>query len=384
MTTRLWIIAIFLTFARIEPLLAQTASEELDSNPASVLDDRQWRAVDTSVDRALVYLGKQQRRDGSFPGSSIGQPGISSLGAMAILSRGYRPGEGPYGKRLEKAIDYVLSKQTKTGFFTVRNVEPYIPRDLYGANWDHSRSAAFYNHAIASLMLTELYGMSNEQQQKRMKVAIEKALALTRKYQRNKVRTRDEGGWRYMFHNNNAEADLSVTAWQLMFLRSAKNAGFDIPKEYIDDAMGFVHRCYDEDRKRFRYAFSEGRYTRAMSGAGILSLSLGGEHETPAALGAADSLLTDSFDRYNDVGPYHHGRYHYSVYYATLGMFQMGGKHWEKFYPPIVEVLIKNQNRDGSWGPESGGDSMFGAIHTTSMMVMCLTIADQMVPVYQR
>jgi len=371
-------------FTSAASTLGQTTTVELDSNPASVLTGRQWRAVDAAVDRALVYVSKQQRRDGSFPAPSAGQPAITSLCAMAILSRGYRPGEGQYGKQLEKAIDYVLSKQTKTGFFAARSAEPYLQRDLYGSQWDTVRAHAFYNHAIASLMLTELYGMTNGQQQKRMKVGIEKALGLSRKYQKNKVRARDEGGWRYMFHNNNAEADLSVTAWQLMFLRSAKNAGFDVPKEYITDAMGFVHRCYDEDRKRFRYAFSEPRYTRAMCGAGILSLSLGGEHDTPAALGAANSLLGDSFDRYNDASQYPHGQYHYSVYYATLGMFQIGGKHWEEFYPPIVATLLKNQNRDGSWDRESSGAPSFGGIYTTSLMVMCLTIGDQMVPVYQR
>ena len=36
-----------------------------------------------------------------------------------------------------------------------------------------------------------------------------------------------------------------------------------------------------------------------MIGAGILSLSLGGEHETEMARGAADWVLAHGFDRYN-------------------------------------------------------------------------------------
>jgi len=47
------------------------------------------------------------------------------------------------------------------------------------------------------------------------------------------------GGWRYLNkrypHLN--DSDLSVTGWQLMFLRSAKNAGFDVPEKNINDGV---------------------------------------------------------------------------------------------------------------------------------------------------
>ena len=40
------------------------------------------------------------------------------------------------------------------------------------------------------------------------------------------------------------DADLSIIGWQLMALRSAKNAGFDVPVEAIDAAVECVRRHY--------------------------------------------------------------------------------------------------------------------------------------------
>ena len=36
---------------------------------------------------------------------------MTSFCVMAFLSRGHTPGFGPYGKQLDRAIDYVLSCQ---------------------------------------------------------------------------------------------------------------------------------------------------------------------------------------------------------------------------------------------------------------------------------
>ena len=41
----------------------------------------------------------------------------------------------------------------------------------------------------------------------------------------------DRGGWRYIHDLDDVDSDLSVTGWQLMFLRSARNAGFEVPNE---------------------------------------------------------------------------------------------------------------------------------------------------------
>ena len=111
----------------------------------------------------------------------------------------------------------------------------------------------------------------------------------------------DRGGWRYLrlrFDHAAADSDLSVTAWQILFLRSARNAEFNVPQGCMDEAMEFVRRCWDEKTGVFNYALegdADMRSSRGMVGAGILCLSLAGQHQTPAALAAGDWLLAHPY-----------------------------------------------------------------------------------------
>ena len=89
----------------------------------------------------------------------------------------------------------------------------------------------------------------------RLKQAMEKALLFTRYLQTiPKPAPADLGGWRYLqLHYMGADSDLSVTGWHLMFLRSARNAEFNVPQKYIDEAMSFVHRCWVDEDGMFHY-----------------------------------------------------------------------------------------------------------------------------------
>ncbi len=92
-----------------------------------------------------------------------------------------------------------------------------------------------------------------------------------------KDRADDRGGWRYIDDggtNSQYDSDLSITGWHLMFLRSARNAGFNVPKQPIDDAVGYVRRCYSQQHGVFEYCTGDDDdRSRAMAGAGILALA---------------------------------------------------------------------------------------------------------------
>ena len=348
---------------------------------ADVLTPAQWEQVDRAVDRALAWLAGGQRPDGSFPTLATGQPGVTSLAVMAFLSRGHLPGQGPYGTQIDRAIDFVLATQRGNGLFS--HVKP--PPAYANNNAAHT---GLYNHAIAGLMLGEVYGMTSGQQHEQIRAALVKAIAFSRKHQIERKRNRvDIGGWRYLGVMGPWDADLSVTIWHVMFLRSARNAGFEVDTQYIDDALGYVRRCYDPQRRGFMYALSSNgrRISRGTTGAGILSLSLAGEHDSDIAKQAGQWLLTKPFDRYN-ASITHGDRYHYGAYYCSQAMFQLGGEYWAGFYPPLTRALLTNQNADGSWQRESegSGDSQFGNAYTTALMVVALTPPYQLLPIYQR
>ena len=377
--TRLWRP---LSFAVVPVLLCALAgldAEPTSDDPASVLTPQQWKVVDNAVDRALVFLSRNQRPDGSFIAPAAGQPAITALCTMAFLSRGHLPGQGRYGKQIDRAIDFVLSTQRDDGLFSYRRpVKPVVS--------NQPSHTALYNHAIAGLLLAEVYGMTDAKRAERIRPAIIRALGLTRACQRKRKRqVSDEGGWRYYYRYAHSDSDLSVTGWQLMFLRSARNAGFEVPEQQISEAIGYVRRCFDHKERTFLYSQQPGdRYvTRGMAGAGILCLSLGGEHNSDIAHIAGRWILTQSFDQYNRHSS-QLDRYHYSAYYCSLAMFQLGGEYWARFYPPLVRTLLRHQGRDGSWRPESGADGQFGNCYTTSLMVLALTPPYQLLPIYQR
>lgn len=359
--------------------------EDPGSKPlAEVLPAAEWKQVESSVDRALVWLARKQAPDGSFPTLASGQPAVTSLAVLAFLSRGHQPGLGPYGGQLERAIDNVLNCQRADGLLCSGE----ISTRLVLTTPSHT---ATYNHAIAGLMLGEVYGHVQGTRGARVKEAIQKALDFTRALQtRPKELPADKGGWRYLalrFPHGASDSDLSVTSWQLMFLRSARNAEFEVPQEQIDEALEYVMRCWKEDQGVFYYALSgpgDIRFSRSMVSAGILSLALAGKHHTHVALKAGDWLLRHPYQEFGELSG-NCDRFFYGAYYYSQAAAQLGGRYWELLFPPLVTSLLSSQGKDGSWPPEPGPrDGIFGTCYTTSLAVLSLTPPYQLLPVYQR
>lgn len=345
--------------------------------PFEVLSSAEQRQVEQSIGRGLEFLAGRQRADGSFESRATGQPGITALAVMAFLSRGDMPGQGPHGERLTRAIDFVLRCRRDDGLLSYAAPEAVHVHD--GAT-----HAGNYNHAIAGLMLGEAYGMCGDHQNEQIRKAIEAGLKFMRGQQLKPKRQRvDSGGVRYIRQRTSIDADLSVTSWQIMFMRSALNAGFEVPRQHVDEALGFVKRCFDERRQTFIYGHSaiDSQPTRGVAGGGIVCLSLSGEHDSAMARAAGRWILEQSFDRYNrGAGPYHYG-----AYYCSQAMFQLGGEYWEQFYPRLVRSLTRFQRDDGSWDIEQNiNGNAFGNCYTTALCVLALTPPYQLLPIYQR
>jgi hypothetical protein len=352
--------------------------------PANVLTPAQWRRLDLAVHRGLNWLAAQQQPDGSFPTLDSGQPGVSSLCVMAFIAHGNVPGNGQYGARLERATDFLLSCQKPNGLITKNGPEgPSIDRQI-----SHEiGSCAVYNHAISSLVLSEVYGMSQPARARRLESAIRKSLAATLEMQAwPKFSAADRGGWRYIDRLDQIDSDLSVTGWQLMFLRSARNSGFEVPAERVNDAVEFVKRSFDQREGIFVYSTRKPSHTRSMAGAGILAMAHAGFHHSIEAQRAGDWLLDHPFDQYNRTMPGQvSDRYHYGLFTCCQAMYQLGGKYWEQFYPSAVEAVLANQQPDGSWPVDSQyHDAAYGKAYSTALVVIMLGAPNQLLPIYQR
>lgn len=318
--------------------------------------------VTKAVDRGLEYLRGKQLKDGSWisPGYDK-NTGIVSLVIMAFLARGHEPGRGPYGEVLDRAIIWILENQHQGMIVSAKSHGP------------------MYSHGISTLMLGEVIGMVSESRSgfERIHRVHRTAVNVILRAQNVPKRTPyDFGGWRY--YRNSDDADLSVTGWQLLALRAAQEVGWKVPKKNIDQAVNYVLRCA-EPGGGFRYQPYDQTRNIAMTGTGILSLQICGQHDSRAARQGGDWLLRHPL-RWEERF------FYYSAYYAAQAMYQLGGKHWERWRPISESVLLGKQSTEGSWPvpPSDMLEGQAGTAYTTAMAILSLAVEFHYLPIYQR
>src|SRR6185437_6427914 len=132
-----------------------------------------------------------------------------------------------------------------------------------------TRGGNMYSHAMATLALAEMWGMTGD---KDIKPVLSKAVNLIVGCQNH------EGGWRY--EPRPTGADISVTIMQVMALRAAKNAGIHVKDEVIRNAVVYIKKCHDGRSGGFCYQPNSGPGF-ARTAAGVCVLYLLGEHKSP-------------------------------------------------------------------------------------------------------
>jgi hypothetical protein len=196
---------------------------------------------------------------------------------------------------------------------------------------------------------------------------------------------RNLGGWRYM--PDSRDSDLSVTVWQLMALRSAKNAGLDVPKEAIERAVGYVKRCFKgkkgpdgkpDPTGLGACAYEPGQNPEyAMAAAGLLSLQVCGDYESPEVAASADWLKGRKLEWNSEW-------FFYGTYYYSQGMFQRGGDYAAHGRREVEAVILPKQAPDGSWLGQHGQERGAGRVYGTAMAILCLAVRNHYLPIYQR
>ena len=340
--------------AKPEPKAATNALTAEDE--AAVLRKIQERGPrDEAIKKAVDFLISKQKKDGSF-GDKY-QNALTGLSVMALMAAGHTPDDPKHGPAIRNALNYVLSQMRNDGYL---------------GHTDHSR---MYGHGICTLMLTEAAGMTRDETlEKRLIDGCKRAVELILKAQAVKKPPVQQGGWRY--EPNSGDSDLSLTGWQTMSLRSAKNIGIDVPSSAIQAATNYIKSMAKPDGE-FSYEGGGGQPT--LRGMGLLTLPICGVYDIPELAKATAKMLKDP-PKWQ--GPW----FYYRTYYAAVGMYQMGDDAWNRFYPMLDDVLIKQQKPDGSW-PEPPGNNESdagGAIYSTTMSTLALAVHYHLLPIYQR
>ncbi len=337
-------------------------------------------AVELAVERGVAYLLSQQQASGGIHDRDY-ETTMTSLALMSMAAVGHQPGEStPAGTAMVRGLDFVLSEGRQD------------PQGYFGRK-DRSR---MYGHGITSLMLTELLGMGvDASQDQRIYQALDRALQLTLAAQAVPKPRQFQGGWRY--EPDSRDADLSVSVWQLMAMRSAKNDGLKVPAEAIELAVEYLQGSYTgrpvtgrpvtgrpaggqlaaEQNGGFSYMPRQNSPSFTMSAAGLLALQVCGRYEAPEVLGAANWLQERQLnwqDRF----------FFYGCYYYAQGMHQRGGALASTSQQNVEKMLLAHQAEDGSWQSSDNQERNAGRVYATSLALLSLSVRYHYLPIYQR
>lgn len=310
---------------------------------------------DTAIEKGVAHLLAKQNRDGSF--GQIHKTALTGLAVMSLMAAGHTPDSPQHGPAIRSGIQYVLGQMRNDGYF---------------GQSDNSR---MYGHGMCTLMLTEAVGQTEDPiLEKRILEAVRRAVDVILKAQAIKKQAHFQGGWRY--EPTSVDSDLSLTGWQTMALRSAKNIGIEVPAPAIASAVDYIRAM---SRPNGEFSYDGGGEHPSLRGIGLLALPVCGVYDAPELARATAQMLK--------VPPKWQGPFfYYSTYYASVGMYQMGDDAWRKFHPVLDDLLLKQQKPDGSW-PEPPGNNEWdtgGSVYSTAMALLTLAVHYHLLPIYQR
>jgi len=341
--------------------------------------------TEQTVDLGLNFLVRHQLADGSWslqggngePASLVTDTGATALALLAFQGAGYNHREHQYADVVRGGIEYLLKSQKPDG-------DLFLPMD------EHSNQSVWlYSHALATLVLCEAYGMTQDPS---LKAPAQKALNFIVAAQHP-----ERGGWRYA---PQVGSDTSVTGWMMMALKSGELAGLEVPEAPYVKIRQWLDKSQASQRQRHLYRYNplapdtiEQRHGRepskTMTAVGLLMrLYLGWRRDNPNMVSGAEYLA----ENLPSLGTHRQPqRDTYYWYYATQVMFHMGGDYWkawnDRLHPLLTQTQIKDGPLAGSWDPRGPIPDRWaphaGRLYVTTMNILSLEVYYRHLPLYE-
>jgi hypothetical protein len=334
-----------------------------------------------AVNKALDWLEKNQRRDGSW----VGEDGMyatpmTALGGMAMLAQGSTLREGKYRNNLRRAADWLQKRAQPNGLIG----NPAVPSE--GRSY-------MYGHGFAMLFLSCLVGEEdNRQRRKDLVQILDKATVFTHKAQTKR------GGWGYTSAKDLNDFDEgSVTITQLQGLRAARNAGIAVPGKCIQDARKYLEKSTNPDGGiKYSLTFDSGPSRPALTAAAICCGFSAGDYDSPLIKKWFNYCRTHIQlpDGSRRMG---HDEY-INLYYAQV-IYVLGDDRFAKLFPDVpanerltwtkyrnglFDELIQAQSNDGSWGVGNWTAQGVGKTYVTAVYAIVMQLDRAALPIFQR
>ncbi len=296
-----------------------------------------------AISKAQDWIASRQRQDGGWDTQhGRNNAGEISFAILALMVDGGVPGEGKYARNIGLGVQFLLNSQRESGLIC-GSPNPKAP---------------MYQHALATLLLSEVYGMTESP---RIRESLIKAVNLI-------VDSQDSaGGWRYQ--PKPERGDISASVMQVMALRSSSEAGVYVPKETVDRAMKFVRSCYNKEQKGFSYMSGGGPAGFARTAAGVVSMQAVGLYDDPIVKDSVAYISANAFAAKE--------WFWYGHYYASVALYHYGGEPWQAYYPKIKDKIIGDW-RQANWRFPANN------VLETAWGVMILGVPYRYLPIYQR
>lgn len=335
-------------------------------------------ATDEEVRQALVkaldYLASKQQEDGSWP--HYEQAG-AGLAIMSFI--GGKCVQKDYSAKIRAGLDFLGSQFTPSSSFPDGSEEAAKNGGMFG-------TSNMYEHAIATLGVIEAIVDLNESS---LEPIAEEAIQLIIRSQNTEHKPEtlqgpiqpdspNYGSWRY--EPDYTEGDISVTAWQILALRAAVNAGFSVPDYVFPAAAKYVRTMHGTDGSFCYEAPGDAGESCARAGMGSFALQLCGHPKDPM-IPPAIRYMQNSGPVWNLEYP-GEGYPFYYWYYGTRVMFMAGGEDWRTWKDWMCRLLVDNQNPSGNWEGAQQEEAESMEIYRAALGALMLEFCCGHVPIY--
>lgn len=301
--------------------------------------------------------------------------GLTGLAMLAFTGKGFDHKTKPHAGTLRQAALFLRRVQDNDGCFGPKEDDHFV-----------------YNHAICTMAVAEMYGLSGDAV---LKPIVDRAVEFILNCQNPGL------GWRYGVRVGTN--DTSVTGWMVLTLHTAEMAGvhFDNAKCYNDatkwfemvtvESDGYLKTGYDtpgSDCARLRSASDTYDSNPSMDSIYVMSMLFMGKRN----LKNQDIRSLSRVCLEKDYLPQwkHEKIDFYYWYYASLALYQVGGSQWDQWSKAMVKTLLDHQrgnhhkDRDagltdaklldeyGSWDPVGAWGGAGGRVYATA--INCLTL----------